>query len=396
MSKSLCLHFLSLVAAVAAIQVAMADEVRVGNRDELVRALHEAKAGTTILIASGTYRGGFSHAGLQGTKDQPIVIAAADPSNPPAIDAQRIGLHLSSPVHVELRDLVILEASGNGINIDDSGSVKTPAHDLVLRNIVVRGTSPRGNRDGIKLSGIDSFRIEGCHVERWGSSGSAIDMVGCHHGTVRGCKFVNAGGDAANGVQTKGGSSHIVIQHCRFENAGGRAVNVGGSTGLPYFRPSDAGFEAKNITVEDCEILGGMAAIAFVGVDGALARHNTIYRPRRWPVRILQENTDPRFVACRNGRFVDNVVAFRSDEVRETINVGGQTEPATFEFSGNLWHCLDRPQDTQRLVRTPVKETKSSYGPDPGFKDAENGDVAIPNRQPEDPGARPGQSPQPK
>ena len=55
-----------------------------------------------------------------------------------------------------------------------------------------------------------------------------------------------------------------------------------------------------------------MSAIAFVGCDGALVQHNTIYRPTRWPLRILQENTDPRFVPSRKGVFRNNLVAFRA------------------------------------------------------------------------------------
>ena len=263
-------------------------------------------------------------------------------------------------------------ASGNGLNIDDSGT-GTPAHDLILRNIVVRNIGPSGNRDGIKLSGVRDFRIEGCRVERWGSGGSGIDMVGCSGGVIKGCKFHDAGGDGANGVQAKGGSSDILIQHCRFENFGGRGVNIGGHTGLPYFRPRDAKYEAKDITVEDCEFIGGMAAVAFVGVDGAVVRHNTIYRTRRWPVRILQENTDPRFVASRNGVFQKNVITFRSDEVRAAVNIGDNTAAETFKFSGNVWHCIDRPDDTRRLVRLPVAETDGTYGTAPRFRDAAAG-----------------------
>jgi hypothetical protein len=369
-------------------QSAAAQEIRVGNRDQIVAALRGAKAGTTILIAAGDYQGGLSQANLTGTKEQPIVIAAADPNKPPVISGGGSGLHLNSPVHVELRDLVIDGARGNGLNIDDSGNIATPAHDLVLRNIVVRNIGPGGNRDGIKLSGLRDFRIEGCRVERWGSGGSAIDMVGCTRGVVKGCKFSDATGDAANGVQAKGGSSDIVIARCRFENFGGRGVNIGGSTGLPYFRPRDATYEAKNITVEDCEFLGGMAAVAFVGVDGALVQHNTIYRPRRWPVRILQENTDQRFVSCRNGKLVNNVIVFRADEVRQVFNLGPHTSPETFKISGNVWHCLDRPADTQRLIRPPVAETGATYHVAPKFKDAANGDLTILDRVPMDAGVR--------
>jgi hypothetical protein len=146
------------------------------------------------------------------------------------------------------------------------------------------------------------FRVEGCRVQRWGGSGSAIDMVGCQRGTISRCKF-SEGAEQANGVQAKGGSREIVIERCRFEQAGGRAINIGGSTGLDYFRPQVRDFEANAITVQDCEIIGGMSAVAFVGCDGALVQHNTIYRPTRWPLRILQENTDPRFVPSRKGVF---------------------------------------------------------------------------------------------
>jgi hypothetical protein len=378
-----------IFAAAIALQAASAAEVRVGNRDELARALDQATPGTTILVAPGNYRGGLSLAKLRGTMDQPIVIAGVDPARPPVIEGGGSGLHLSSPEYLELRNLVFDGASGNGLNIDDAGSTDAPAHHVVLRSIVVRNVGPQGNRDGIKLSGVNDFRLEDCRVERWGSGGSAVDMVGCHGGVVKGCRFLKAGGDSANGVQAKGGSSEIVIQHCRFENAGGRAVNAGGSTGLPYFRPRDANFEAKNITVEDCEFIGGSAAVAFVGVDGALVQHNTVYRPRPWAIRILQETTDPRFVACCNGRFVNNVVVFRSDEVREIVNIGVKTAPETFEFKGNVWHCLDRPADTRRLVRLPAAEAEGSYGKDPQLKDPEKGDVSIPGGKPQDAGVRP-------
>jgi hypothetical protein len=363
-----------------------AEEIHVTNRDELIDALGRAKPGTTVTVAAGVYQGGISRAKLTGTQERPIVVAGADPKDPPIIEGGGSGLHLTSPAHVELRDLVIRCARGNGLNIDDSGNTDTPAHHLVLRNIVVKDVGPSGNRDGIKLSGLRDFRIEGCRVERWGASGSAIDMVGCTAGIVTKCKFSDAGGDAANGVQTKGGSSNIVISRCRFEDFGGRGVNIGGSTGLAYFRPRDATYEARNITVEDCEFLGGMAAVAFVGVDGALVQHNTIYRPRRWPIRILQENTDARFVACRNGKLTKNVIVFRSDEVRQVFNIGGNTAPETFTISGNVWSCLDRPGDTQRLIRSSVAETNGTYGDAPKFKDAAGGDVRILGRGPMDAG----------
>lgn len=365
-----------------------AAEVRVASREELVRALQAAGPGTTIRIAPGDYRGGISQAGLHGLRDAPIVIAAEDAKSPPVIEGGSFGFQFSSPEHLELRDLTILAARDNGLNIDDSGSVDMAARNIKLRGLVVREIGPDGNCDGIKLSGVDGFRIEDCRFEAWGGSGSAIDMVGCRQGVVIGCRFANARSANATGVQTKGGSSDIAIQRCRFEQAGGRAVNAGGSTGLAYFRPRDATYEAKDITVEDCEFLGGEAAIAFVGVDGAIVRHNTIYRPRRWAVRILQENTDPRFVACRNGQFRKNVVVFRADEMRQAVNVGPDTQPESFVFADNAWHCLDRPGDTPRLVRTLTPKIDDGWLGDPGLSAPEEGDLSIAKREPDDPGVR--------
>jgi hypothetical protein len=354
-----------------------AETLRVSTREQLAQALAQARAGTTILIAPGTYRGGLSQANLRGTDKEPIIIAAADAERPPVIEGGGSGLHFSRPQFVELRNLVLAGAQGNGLNIDDGGSKDAPARHVTLSGLVIRDVGPRGNRDGIKLSGVDDFRVEYCTVERWGDGGSGIDMVGCHNGSVTGCIFRHERADQANGVQTKGGSRGITISRCRFENAGGRAVNIGGSTGLDYFRPKPQGYEAKDVTVEDCTFIGSMAAVSFVGVDGAVFRHNTIYRPTRWVVRILQENQASGFVPSRNGRFENNLIAFRSDELRTAVNVGGGTSPETFTFAGNAWYCLDRPADTRRLVQLPTRETRGTYGVDPGFVNAAAGDLRV-------------------
>ena len=101
-------------------------------------------------------------------------------------------------------------------------------HPGVFSGVAVIDENDRPAERMVELHevGVRGFRIEGCHVQRWGDGGSAIDMVGCQKGAITRCKFSDAIGDAANGVQTKGGSSDIVIQFCRFENAGGRAVNA--------------------------------------------------------------------------------------------------------------------------------------------------------------------------
>ncbi len=382
---------------------AEADEtVKVRDAEGLRRAVAAAKPGTRILVEPGEYPGGFFFSGLAGKLGKPIVIAGSDPKNPPVIRGSTNGIHLVDPSHIEIRDLAIRGANGNGLNIDDGGSYDTPAHHVLLSRLEVADIGPGGNHDGIKLSGLDDFRVEGCQIERWGTGGgSAIDMVGCHRGVIEENLFRHTDGDSSTGVQAKGGTSNVVVRGNRFENAGGRAVNIGGSTGLEFFRPPlkadkadktgagpDPGaerWEAKAIRVEGNTFAGGAAPVAFVGVDGAVVRFNTIYRPGRWALRILQETRAPGFVPSRNGEFSDNVIVFRAGKWAGAVNVGPGTAPGTFRFARNFWYAEDRPGRSRPEL--PAKEENGVYGKDPQLADPEKGDFRL---RPEGPAGKAG------
>jgi hypothetical protein len=341
-------------------------EVKVNNAREFRAAVSAAKPGTRILLGSGNYGGGFYFADLRGEKDNPIVIAAADPAQPPVFSQANVAMHLSNPAFLELHHLVLTKLAQNGINIDDGrNATNQSARGIVLSGLRITDVGSTGNHDGIKLSGIWNFMITNCSIERWGTvGGSAIDMVGCHRGVIEGCTIKHIEPEPPNctGVQAKGGTSEITVRRNRFESAGGRAVNIGGSTGLKFFRPplvnGPTNAEARNIRVEGNTFIGSSAPIAFVGVDGAVVRFNTIEKPSRWVARILQETKGPQFVACRNGEFTDNIILFEAS--RGTVNVGGGTQPETFKFARNWWYCVDNPGRSR--VSLPVPEADGVYG----------------------------------
>ena len=346
-----------------------AAEVKVNGASEFRAAVAAAKPGTRILLAGGNYGAGFHFRNLRGEEKQPIVIAAADSKNPPIFRDGNVSMHLSNPAYVELHDLVFTKLSQNGINIDDGGSnTNASARGIVLRGLRISDVGGEGNHDGIKLSGIWDFRVSGCTIERWGTrGGSAIDMVGCHRGVIEGNTIRHNNPEPPNctGVQGKGGTSDLVIRRNRFDYAGGRAVNIGGSTGLPYFRPAlvegRENAEARNLRVEGNTFVGASAPVAFVGVDGAVVRFNTIERPGRWALRILQENKAAGFVACRNGEFTDNTIVFDSTRWGEGgVNIGAGTAPATFKFARNWWYCVDNPERSK--PRLPTAEVDGNYG----------------------------------
>ena len=330
---------------------------------ELRAAMSAAIPGTIISIAPGIYPGGIFFSGLTGTADAPVIIQAADPASPPLFVGGFNGIQLSDARHVTFRDLVFEGAEQNGINIDDAGTYDTPSHHIVLTRVTVRNL-PSGNRDGIKLSGVTDFVVEDSLVAMWGDGGSGIDLVGCHRGIIRRSLFRHTPGmQFGNGVQAKGGSTQITITGNRFEYAAARAVQIGGTTGLSLFRPQPHdSAEAREILVEYNEIVGGEAAIAFVGSDGGVFRYNTIYLPTKWPIRILQENTDPSMVRCRNGVFTANIVYWRG---RQVVKIGSNPDAGTFTFARNWWYREDSPADSQLALPSP--ETAGVYGLDPRF-----------------------------
>lgn len=361
----------------SSVALVAARDVRVSTTPELRAALREAQPGALILLASGTYEG-FSFEGLRGSEREPVVVRSAERAAPARFTG---GVHFSRIAHVELADFEIVGAPANGLNIDDGGALDAPAHHVVLRGLAVRDCGRTGNEDGIKLSGVSDFRVDGCGVERWGRGGSAIDMVGCQRGEIVASWFTDREQDsAASGVQMKGGSREIAVLDCRFTHAGQRAVNIGGSTGLAFFRPRPQGFEARDIRVEGCTFSGSLAPIAFVGVDGASVRFNTFHRPRKWLARILQETREPGFVPARAGSVTDNLVVYRASELALAVNVGDGTQPESFEFARNYWYCEDQPGRARPTL--PVEERDGAGGRDPLLRDVAAGDLRLAENSP--------------
>jgi hypothetical protein len=319
-----------------------ANEVRVSTDEQLRAAIAAAGPGSEILIAPGRYRGGFARSGLHGTAAKPVVIAGEDPQQPPEFIGEAAGgrglvaIHLSDVSHVVLRDLVVRGFPGNGVNIDDGGSVETPSHHVRIEHLQVLETGPEGNRDGLKMSGVDQFVVSDCVFHGWG--GSAIDCVGCHDGVVERCHFEGVEGfSQSNAVQLKGGSRGVRVLENYFLNAGQRAVNIGGSTGAAYFRPAVGDSEAAEIEVAGNRFVGGLAAVAWVTADSGHVHHNTFVDQEKWVLRILQENQDPRMRPSHDGLFEDNLVVL-GDGVAVMLNIGPATAPETFRFRRNAWY----------------------------------------------------------
>jgi hypothetical protein len=350
--------------------------VLVRTSAQLAAALAGATPGTTVALAPGTYEGNIHAADLAGTADAPIVIEAADPARQPVIRGGSEGLKLTRVRHLTVRRLGLEGQRQNGINIDDGGMVETPSEHITLSELTVRNVINTGISAAIKLSGVRDFVVERSTIADWGG-GSAITMIGAHRGLITGNVFRHRDDAGATGPHMKGGSTGIVVRGNRFEHAGLRAVQIGGATSAQFFRPQPpAGWEARDCTVEHNVFIGSEAVVAFVNVDGSIFRHNTVYRPRTWLIRILQEVRARGFVPSRRGVVTDNLIYYDGDDFPGgAINVGDGTDPASFRFVRNWWYRADRPGASRQPL--PSGEVSGVYGRDPMFVDARAGDFRL-------------------
>jgi len=346
-------------------------------------AAARATPGTAVRILPGTYPGGTFLYDLAGTPAAPIWLGGAPGQARPIIQGGTEALHLVRPRYLIIHDLEARGASGNGINCDDGGEYNNPeaARWVLFQNLSIHDIGGDGNQDGLKLSGVRDYVVLNSEFARCGGamSGSGIDHVGCHRGLIARCAFTDL---SANAVQCKGGSDDIEIRWCTMTEAGQRAVNMGGSTGLEFFRPpvstTEPNFEARNIRVVSNIIVGSVAPIAYVGCVDCLVSGNTIVTPHNWIIRILQETVSTpthTFLPCQGGRFENNLVYFDRSDLSTYVNIGGNTSPATFAFTNNLWYAYDNPAASGPSL--PVPQTSAVIGVDPRLFAPASGIYAI-------------------
>ncbi len=337
-----------------------------GDYPNLEAAAAVIEAGDTLELQSQIFSDGSQFLyDLEGTENAPIVIIAKE-RHEAIMRGGTESIHLVRCKHVEINGLTIERQTGNGMNIDDGGDYTTPSEYITIRNCMFRDMEASGNNDLLKMSGIDNFLIENCTFMNGGDGGSGVDFVGCHHGVVQDCYFDNAG---TSGIQNKGGTQHIRIQRNIFKNMAQRALNLGGNTGLQFFRPPlpdpivDA-FEAADLEVFSNIFIGNWAPIAYVGAVRVKVYNNTFYKPENWVFRILQETTEPGFLACADNEFKNNIVYLEGDLTE--VNIGPNTDPGSFKLSNNLWYNQSSNSWTPDLPVADIEQIIET----PGFEDA--------------------------
>ena len=347
----------------------------------LTRAARDAAPGTAIYLHAGTYSGGVLLSQLRGTAAAPIWIAGAPGESRPTIRDGGDALHFVKPRYLVIQDLEIVDAGGNGINIDDGDEVGDgdAARFVVVQRVSIRdaGRRPSGIADCLKLAGVSDVAVLRSTFGRCGdgpgSGAVGVGGVGVHRVTIASNRF-EANGYGA--VQVKGGSDEVDIIGNVIQDAGWRGVNMGGATGPEFFRPPLASarpnYEAARVRTRANVFIGGEAAAAFTGCVDCEFSHNTVVDPSKWVLRVLQETVSLgsyAFAPASGGVIADNIFYFRRSDLNtgEDINIGAGTAPASFSLARNLWYAHDVPRQSDPRVGAVGAHAGSIVGVDPQF-----------------------------
>ncbi len=350
------------------------------------RALQGVQPGDAVRLMPGTYNAGTFIGNLAGNSNAPIWLGGVPGQPRPVISGGATALQLSRVRHLIIENLEVTGATANGINCDDGGEYanSNATRHVIFRNLYLHDIGTGGNNDGLKLSGVNDYFVLDCQFARMSAGGSGIDHVGCHRGLIARCTTIDAG---SNAIQCKGGSEDIEIRWSQFTNGGARAINIGGSTGFEFFRPPLAlgtpNYEARNIRVLANLFRGSEAPIAFVGTVDSVVANNTLIEPGRWVLRILQETVSSggyTFLPCGSNQFLNNLVYFDRSRISTHVNVGANTDAASFKFAHNLWYAFNQPSQSQPAL--PAPETNGVYGLNPLFTDLAGGDFSVATNSP--------------
>jgi hypothetical protein len=320
-----------------------------------------------ILLSPGTYQGGIFVSGLNN-----VTIRSLDAAQQAVIQGgSQDGLLLRSAVDVTVQDLQIRDYGVVGLHFDDGGAAGFPgsaSRNITVRNVAIDGA---GSNDGMKMSGVIGFHVDGVRITNWSTTDSGFDMIGSHNGLVEN-SFFSASNLQSNGygIRAEGGSKNIVIRANRVEmpsdngDGNSRAIQLGGATQASSLRfiDGDSGYEANNVTVEGNIVIGGGQAFTWVNIDGGVVHHNIVQQPDTRIFRIQNENQGSEVVDTQNGSLLDNIIIF-DNGLSNTYSNSAETQPNTFSFARNQWFNVDNPANS--TPNLPAPEIDGVVGVDP-------------------------------
>ena len=328
-------------------------------------AVSEADAGTTISIAPGTYPGGPARSRLRGTKAQPIVLAGADPANPPGSPAARAACTSRPPSSRTARPGVCRSElqRNQPQRLGIGGFARARYRAPERRGARCRPCRQPRRNEALRRTRFPHRRLPRAKLgeQRVGHRPGRVPAR--DHRRLHVCRRGRRLRQRRGNERGKPRHRYPPLPLLQRRWPGGQCRRQYG-TGVLSPRPE--GFEAKDITVRTasssaaCPPLPLWASTApwcsTTPFTVRAAGGADLARKRRPAVRRL-----PQRPLLKQRRSIS------SDECREVVNVGGQTAPRRLRLRGTSG-IASTGRPPQRLVRLPVPETEGTYDAAPRSK----------------------------
>ena len=323
------------------------------------------KPGDEVVLMPGKHRP-ISLQGLAGTHEQPILVRGLSPTAPAVIAADRFGLELHRCQHIVVQDIAISGATIHGIAIDDEPRAEDgqPFNaNIILRNLKVEETGPKGQRDAISLSGVTNVQINSSVIEGW--AGAAVNMVACSQITLDALRTIALEDHTQFfGVTMRAGCAQIMIKNSRFEKTANAGIFVGGTTDLTHFRPAipdvvspGSVSEVSGLIIDHCLFLHCTRPFDFAHAADWSIRQNTIVRPVDLILSLRLEQQSDKFNRGGRGMLGLNLMIWEPGELTRLALVDESINLRNFQLGRNLLWSTDTPEDRGKLGALPQSKT---------------------------------------
>lgn len=224
----------------------------------------------------------------------------------------------------------------------------------------------------LKFTGTDYFEVSNCLFKDGINITDGISLNGNRNGRIFNCRFENMPGD---GSHCKGGTKNITYEQNLFVNCEAAGLDIGGDTGLPYFCPLGAAWEADSIHVFSNIFIGGKTGIKLSSCHNSRIFNNTCFKSTAFAFRSLNASSHPIYLL--NNHVYNNIFSTYSS-YPIYLNATAGFAYQTAYFYNNLFHSYKsiNPK-TLNWSEMPGVNISGNLIADPLFRDTTLRDFSL-------------------
>ena len=256
------------------------------------KAASAVRAGDTVIVRDGTYTGGVSIE-TPGTSGKPIVFKAA-------------GSHAVIKGSGSERDAVCIDGYSLGNPWWKGANMYVTIEGLTIQNAI---------RGGIRISCAHHVTVRKCTLTRNGTWGIFTDYSNDSLLEDNECSY--SGNE--HGIYVSNSSDFPIIRGNRVHHNTASGIQINADPSMEDGDGITTGAVIERNVVYENGRIGG-SAINLASVRSSLVQNNLLYNNYAGGIACWADGNGPAW-GCKNNRFTNNTVFFRSTEGRWTISL---------------------------------------------------------------------------